>query len=131
MQSSRALPSAMSWVFAAIVLVLHWAAFGTMHFRFAAGGAGTVPAFTSGGMSAWPAVAPRPLPPTVSFETSSRTDDDGRGRTGDKPYALLPSTPRVAEPGDGYARFNVHETAPRAFLARVYDPRAPPRLIAI
>lgn len=129
-QPRAASPPATSWIVAAIVLVLHWAAPGPFQFQPVASVGAGVPAMSADTRASQPGTLPRVQPRSATCEAGLPKAPLKRVSAGEKPYALAPELPLPITKGAS----SVQRGADRALLPhttkRHFDARGPPLLKA-
>jgi hypothetical protein len=121
---------ARSWTIAAILLVLNWTAPGYFQLHPVFDLHDAAPGVSSGERASQPGNLPRLQARTVTCEASVPKAPHGKFKAGSQPYALLPTAPVVTATESRSIVPSVGPAARPTIAARVFDARAPPRLIA-
>jgi hypothetical protein len=112
------------------VFILHWAVPGALDLKAAIGLTGAGPSLSSEFQPKRPSVVPRELPRTLTLEARTGTFERSGYCTGGKPHAVISRPVIDGIPGYGTAAPNIVVAVTPVLSVRVFDPRAPPVLMA-
>jgi hypothetical protein len=118
--------SAVSWIVAAILLILHGTAPGALQLQPVFELRDTAPTISSDAREAHRGTLPRAQPFATPVEAGLPKAPQRRWSAGDKPLALAPATPAIAIPDTVAIAPAVADIARPIAAIRLFDPRGPP-----